>query len=105
VKYLREIMKYGGENEQDLFVTRFCFEVLIRKRSNNEGVKLVREILKRFEEVRSPLVNLMVMFLEAIELKDFDLFRIFINNYKAHLVRDPKFIEYVDRIAQYYFDG
>ena len=28
-----------------------------------------------------------------------------ITQYQAHLKRDPKFLDYLDRIAKYYFDG
>jgi hypothetical protein len=52
-----------------------------------------------FPEVKSPLVNVVCLFIEAIEEKDFELFRVFVGTYQSQLERDPKFIEYVDRIA------
>lgn len=58
------------------------------------------------EELKNcPLTNFINIALEAIEVKDFELYKMVVNHYKPHLARDGKFTEYLDRIAKYYFDG
>jgi hypothetical protein len=57
-------------------------------------------------EIKScPLTNFINLALEAIEVGDFDLYKGMIKHYMPHLKRDPKFYEYLERIAKYYFDG
>ena len=53
----------------------------------------------------APLTNFVTIALEAIQAKDFELYKMLINHYRPHLSRDGKFTEYLDRIAKYYFDG
>mmetsp|Transcript_4185 Transcript_4185/g.7100 ORF Transcript_4185/g.7100 Transcript_4185/m.7100 type:complete len:228 (-) Transcript_4185:41-724(-) len=105
ISSLKQMKRFGYDSEQDLFVVRLCFEVLIRNREDNLGCSQVPKILAEFSELKSPLVNFVRMILDAMELKDFELFRSFLGHYKVFLERDPKYYEYLDRIANYYFDG
>ena len=50
-------------------------------------------------------MNFIDILVEIIDTKDIVLLKQFINMYKPQLVRDPQFINYLDRIAKYYFDG
>ena len=63
-------------------MTRLCFEVIIRNREGGAGVKMAEEVLKEFDGVKSPIVNLVKLFIEAIKLQDFDLYRQAIGIYK-----------------------
>jgi len=99
-------MKSGYKGEQDLFVARLCFEVLIRNYKDNSGVTQVATILKAFpEHEQRPLMTFCTMLCESIGLKDFDFMKQMITMYQPQLKRDNLFIEYMDRIAKYYFDG
>lgn len=96
-------MKYGYESEKDLFPARLCFEILIRNHKDDSGLKMVAEVQKEFPE-KTPLFNLITMILDSIKIKDFLMFKTFVSNYKPEIMRDGQFIEYIDRIAKYYFN-
>jgi hypothetical protein len=66
---------------------------------------MVEEIQTKHFTEKTPLFNLMSMIVDSIKVKDFDLFKFFINNYKAQVMRDGQFVEYIDRIAKYYFNS
>lgn len=58
------------------------------------------------DELKScALTNFVNIILESIEVKDFDLYKMMCNHYMPHIKRDGKFVEYLDKIAKYYFDG
>jgi hypothetical protein len=44
------------------------------------------------------------MIVDSIIIKDFLMFKTFLNTYKSELMRDGQFPEYLDRIAKYYFN-
>jgi len=83
VECLKEVIKYAYDSERDLFPARLCFEVLIRNHKDGSGVKMVEEIQTKHFTEKTPLFNLMSMIVDSIKVKDFDLFKFFINNYKA----------------------
>lgn len=105
---MKNVINHSYGTEFDLFYARLCFEVLIRNRNNNEGLSQVEQIEKEFSDNygknSAPIMNFCLLIVEAIKIKDFQLFKMFVIQYKKCLERDGKFIEYVDRIAKYYFD-
>jgi|TARA_B110000285_G_C14969275_1_gene535709 hypothetical protein len=100
---MRETMKYAYASEQDLYPVRLCFEVLIRNHKDGSGLKMVETILNEFPQ-DTPLSNLVKMVVDSIKIKDFLMFKTFLNTYKPELMRDGQFPEYLDRIAKYYFN-
>ena len=103
-------MKSGYQGEQDLFVVRLCLEVLIRNYKDEESalnqVPKVMEAFKHLPAVQtSPLVHFVTVLCEAIKLEgDDEVFKLIVGMYKPQLTRDKMTVEYVDRIAKYYFD-
>ena len=43
--------------------------------------------------------------IEAIKIKDFELFKLMCNEYSPSLKRDPNFIEFMEKISNKHFDG
>ena len=83
IKNLESVMSYGDNNEKDLFITRFCFEMMIRQRKDNKGINLTNKILEHFKDCgHSPLFTLVQLFVRAIHEKDFELFRMAISMYR-----------------------
>ena len=102
---LRKVMKQGYPSEHDLFVARLAFEVLIRNHSSKEGQEQVKLILAKFPEVKSPLMNSLPLILEAIEMNDFVVYKHLVGIYRPQLTRDPSMVEYIERVAKYYFNS
>jgi len=50
-------------------------------------------------------MNFVKVIVEAIKADDFTFFKMMVKHYKKSLNRDGQFVEYVDRIAKYYFNG
>ena len=98
-------MKSGYASEQDLFVTRLCFEVLIRNQKDKTGIQQVSQIKQAFPEMKSLLFNFVDILIDTIEVQDCTLLKQYCGVYKSQLERDGQFINYVDRIAKYYFNG
>ena len=48
IKALREVMQSGYKGEQDLFVARLCFEVLIRNYKDKSGLTKIEMITNSF---------------------------------------------------------
>lgn len=111
VMAVKQVMKSGYQGEQDLFVVRLCFEILIRNYKNKEAaLAKVSEVIESFKDRpeiygQSPLVNFARLLSEAIRLDgDQEAFKMLVGFYKPQLQRDMTFLQYVDRIARYYFD-
>ena len=51
------------------------------------------------------MLNLITIIVDVIKDDNFDMYKMILNIYGKQLMRDPAFREYLDRIAQYYFDG
>lgn len=102
---LKEVMKRGYQGEEDLFVVRLCFEVLIRNRKDGSGIRQVaaiREAFKMDDARDAPLYNFVRLLVEALQANDHGLLLKFINVYSPQLHRYSAFIEYLDRISRYY---
>jgi hypothetical protein len=100
-------MAEGYESEQDLFVVRACFDMMLR----SEDLSKTRTIRSHFAHVKdssgaeSPLLNFLDFLLEAIELDDFKFVANMANvDYKPVLARDPVLFNKVDGICQKYFE-
>ena len=105
IKALKEVMKSGYKNEQDLYVARLCFEVLIRNHKDQTGVKMVQLVVNAFpDQIERPVVTFCRVLCDVFPTKDFEFFKQIVTLYQPQLRRDGLFIEYVDRIAKYYFD-
>jgi len=105
---IREVMLTGYKNEQDLFVARLCLEVLIRNyKDQQRALSTVNTVLAAFpEQASSPFVTFVQMICEVINLGgDGDDFKQVVNLYKPQLSRDRSCIEYIDRIAKYFFNS
>ena len=110
---LKQVMKSGYHGEQDLFVFRLCCEILIRNyRKKSVAIDGVRAVLAAFYDnervFNAPLVNMMKVLVECLrldgELEEDAIMKELIGIYKPQLMRDPAFLEYLDRITRYYFD-
>jgi len=75
ISCLERAMTYGYQSEQDLFVARACFDMLLR----STEIAKTRGILAHFSDVKdtsgadSPLLQFVEFLVEAIELKEFKL--------------------------------
>ena len=71
---------------------------------------MVRQVIESFKDradiySEAPLINYIRLLLEAITLEgDEECFKMLIGTYKNQLKRDSTFLQYVDRIAKYYFN-
>ena len=73
---VKEVMKSGYTGERDLFVTRLCLEVLVRNYRDGQGLSQANDIIASFpEEADTPLIHLVQMLIEVINLKDAELFK------------------------------
>ena len=110
VNCIKEVMKNGYHSEKDLFVARLCLEILIRFRNEQkcgDKVKLIQGVFCNGDPdiKNSPLMNFITLIIESIQVQDFEFYKMMINHYKPQVDRDPKLVEYLDRVAKYYFDG
>ena len=103
-------MNSGYQGEQDLFVARLCLEVLVRNYKEPSTalarVAQVQDSFKANEFIQtSSLMHFVIVLCEAIRLEaEAAVFKNIIGIYKPQLMRDKLMVEYVDRIAKYFFD-
>jgi hypothetical protein len=66
---------------------------------------MVDKVIAAFpEHSEKPIITFVLLLVEGIKMEDWEFFKGMIGNYGKQVKRDPAFIEYVDRIAKYYFD-
>ena len=83
-------MKWGYESEHDLFVARACFEMLCR----SDSVDLAKKMRQQFKDIKNtPILNYVVILIDSILIKDFDLLKEMTEAYEISISRDPSFIE------------
>jgi hypothetical protein len=87
---INELLKGAyPETERDLFVARAMLELY----SRTENFELPLRLRKQyFSGVKSPILNLVDMIPELIEIKDFALYKETVDKYEAQIKRDPNFI-------------
>jgi len=87
---INELMKQAyPDTELDLFVARAMLELL----SRSDNFDLPRRFRKQFfPTVKSPILNLVDMLPELIDIKDFNLYKETVDKYDAQVKRDPNFI-------------
>ena len=77
------------DTELDLFVARAMLELM----SRSENFDLPRRLRKQyFPTLKSPILNLVDMLPELIDIKDFNLYKETVEKYEAQVRRDPNFI-------------
>jgi hypothetical protein len=77
------------DTELDLFVARAMLELL----SRSDNFDLPRRFRKQyFPTVKSPILNLVDMLPELIDIKDFNLYKETVDKYDVQVKRDPNFI-------------
>jgi len=100
---LKEVIKTGYPSEADLFIVRLVYEYLVRNHDDGEGLAQAKKVQAAFSDVKSTLLNSIEPVLESIEMEDFVIFKHVVGIYTKEYERDPQMIEYVDRVAKYYF--
>jgi hypothetical protein len=87
---INELLKQAyPDTELDLFVARAMLELL----SRSDNFDLPQRFRKHhFPTVKSPILNLVDMLPELIDIKDFNLYKETVEKYDAQVKRDPNFI-------------
>jgi hypothetical protein len=87
---INELLKQAyPDTELDLFVARAMLELL----SRSDNFDLPRRFRKQyFPSVKSPILNLVDLLPELIDIKDFNLYKETVEKYDAQVKRDPNFI-------------
>ena len=83
-------MKQGYLSEYDLFVTRLCFEVIIRNKDDKKGLEMAAKVVEHFKQdksfgkdiiIDSPLLNFVTIIVDVIKDGNFDMYKMILNIY------------------------
>ena len=95
-------MREGYASEQDLFIARACFDMLI-KSTELEKTRAIRNNFKNAPQTQ--ILTFVDFMIECIECEEFELIKQMATvDYVVELRRAPSFYEKVNAICEKYFD-
>jgi hypothetical protein len=106
-------LKYGYPNEVDLFLTQSVLQYLCLRNYDTafefyNHFKINHPLLidqqQQQKKTELPLLNFLNFLFISIKTCKVNVFNVLIDIYKPSLDRDKSFIDYLDRIGQYFFN-